>query len=368
MMKQKFSEIRQSFNFGTLKIEPNVILSPMHGVTDQPFRRMCKELAGGNLGLLVSEFVSVANLVSGSPKEMQMLEGHEKESPFAVQIFGADLKDMIRGAQMAQSSGADAVEINCGCPAPKVVKRGGGSGLLKDLDYLKLLVSEIRKVTKIPLSMKVRAGWDVDDINAEKTLEIAEGEGLDLFVIHGRTRQQGYKGLADWKVIKKVSQLAKIPVVGNGDIITTDDIYNTMKQTKVSGVSIGRGAMHNPWVFAQIAAAYKGEDYIVDHQKQKNIFQIYSQSLRDYGMNEGRVLGKLKMLSARLIKCLSLGSELRMELLRSEEVEYFFETLENFYFQIEKEEKQCLFLPGEVKELNGKSKSEIEYGNVWDGN
>ncbi|MDB9744304.1 tRNA-dihydrouridine synthase, partial [Fibrobacterales bacterium] len=144
--------------------------------------------------------------------------------------------------------------------------------------------------------------------------------------------------------------------------------YNTMKQTKVAGVSIGRGAMHNPWIFAQIAAAYKGDDYIVNHQKQKEIFQIYTQSLRDYGMNEGRVLGKLKMLSARLIKCLSLGSDLRMELLRSEEVDSFFETLENFYFQIEKEKKQCLFLPGEVKELNGKSKSEIEYGNVWGGN
>lgn len=367
MMKQKFSEIPQSFNFGSLKIEPNVILSPMHGVTDQPFRRMCKELAGGSLGLLVSEFVSVANLVSGSPKEMQMLKGHHDEAPYAVQIFGAELNDMIRGAQIAQEYGADAVEINCGCPAPKVVKRGGGSGLLKDLGYLRKLVSEIRKVTNVPLSMKVRAGWDVDDINAEQTLQIAEGEGLDLFVIHGRTRQQGYKGLADWKVINKVSHLANIPVVGNGDIITIDDIYNTMQQTKVSGVSIGRGAMHNPWIFAQIDAAYKDLDYTVDHLKQKEIFKIYSQGLRDYGMNEGRVLGKLKMLSARLIKCLSLGSDLRMQLLRSENVDMFFDTLNQFYHQIENEDKQCLFLPGEVKELNGKSNSEIVYGNVWDG-
>lgn len=365
MIKEKFSQIPQYFNFGSLKIEPNVILSPMHGVTDQPFRRMCKELAGGELGLLVSEFVSVANLVTGSPKETEMLKGHDSESPFAVQIFGAEISQMVRGAQMAEQAGADAIEINCGCPAPKVVKRGGGSGLLKDLVYLKELVRAIRASTDLPLSMKVRTGWDIDEINALDTLNIAESEGLDLFVVHGRTRQQGYKGVADWNVINQVAENAKIPVVGNGDIITTTDIYNTLKDSSLSGVSIGRGAMHNPWLFAQIASAYKGEDYIVDHNKQKQIFEIYKKSLFEYGMTEGRVLGKLKMLSARLIKCLSLGKDLRLELLRSEETQGFINTLNEFYHKIESENKQCLFLPSEVKELNGKSKTEIEYGNVW---
>jgi hypothetical protein len=197
---QRASRVQQSFNIGDRRIWPNAYLAPMSGVTDTCFRRLVSRLAGGRTGLLVSEFVSVQVLTQpggkDNAKSAREMGFAEEERPFSIQIFGADADKMGAGARIAADTGCDFIEINCGCPAPKVVGKGGGSGLLKDLPNLASILRTVKASVDIPVTIKVRVGWNDDLITLFETLKIADSEGAAAFVIHGRTRAQGYKGLA----------------------------------------------------------------------------------------------------------------------------------------------------------------------------
>jgi nifR3 family TIM-barrel protein len=219
------SRVRQSFDIAGRRIWPNAYLAPMSGVTDICFRRLVSRLAQGRTGLLVSEFVSVQALVQGGGREnsrsVREMDFAEEERPFSIQIFGADAGKMGAGAKVAEATGCDFIEINCGCPAPKVVGKGGGSGLLKDLPNLANILRTVKNSVSIPVTIKVRVGWNDDLITLFETLKIAEAEGAAAFVIHGRTRAQGYKGLANWDLIAEAKRRAPagLPVIGNGDIV-----------------------------------------------------------------------------------------------------------------------------------------------------
>ena len=176
-----------------------------------------------------------------------------------VQIFGGEPSRMAWGAKIVQETGADFVEINCGCPAPKVVSKGGGSGLLRDLPNLANILRQVKAAVTIPVTIKVRVGWSDDLITLFETLKIAEGEGAAAFVIHGRTRAQGYKGFANWNLIAEAKSRASIPVIGNGDILRAEDVLQRLETYGVDGVAVGRGAMHNPWIFGQLADLYEGK-------------------------------------------------------------------------------------------------------------
>ncbi len=350
---------------GNIEIFPNAILSPMHGVTNTSFRRTIKQVSGGVSGLLVSEFVSVEGVTRFIPNTISQMAFHKEEHPFCIQVFGADIERMIKGAVMAQEHGADIVEINAGCPAPKVVKRGGGSGLLKDLDHLQKMLNGIRKEVSIPLSLKVRLGWDNDTINVLDTAQLAEDEGLDLFIIHGRTRTQGYRGEADWDKIAEAKQhVNHIPIVGNGDVKTVEEFITRLNKYGVDGISIGRGAMHNPWIFGQIVDYYEGREIRVPtYEDQKNVFLIYKEKLEEAGVPETAILGKMKQITARLMKSIPRAAEGRITLLRTNELPEFIDTLSNFYDEQVKEYGEVPFDPGAVKDLNGKARNEIQDGD-----
>src|SRR5438045_1888509 len=208
------------FNIRDIEINPPLVLSPMAGVTDISFRRLLK--ARGGIGLTVSEFISVEGLTRNNPKSKRQMRFFEEERPFAVQIFGGQPERMRMAAEMAEEVGADILDVNCGCPAPKVVKHGGGSGLLRDYERLETILKEIKKGIKIPLTIKIRAGYSDSTINAVDTARLAEDCGVEHIALHGRTKEQGYRGLADWDLVRQIKETVKVPVSGSGDVVSIE--------------------------------------------------------------------------------------------------------------------------------------------------
>src|SRR5712691_2308680 len=214
------TQLVNSFRIRDLEIAPPLILSPMAGVTDISFRRLLKRRGG--IGLTVSEFISVEGLTRNNPKSKRQMRFYEAERPFAVQIFGAQPERMRMAAEMAEEVGADILDVNCGCPAPKVVKHGGGSGLLKDHPRLEEILKEIKKAITIPMTVKIRAGYYDHTINAVETAKLAEACGAEHMALHGRTKEQGYRGLANWDLVRAIKENVNVPVSGSGDVATIE--------------------------------------------------------------------------------------------------------------------------------------------------
>ena len=302
------------FNLRNKEIFPNTILSPMDGVTDAPFRRLCRVLSGDRMGLLVSEFVPTDGDAVFNPDGHKQLKFFPEERPFGIQIFGRFPDRMAAAAgKIAERYHPEFIEVNAGCPAPKVAGKGSGSGLLRDLPRLQEILHDVKavldaKTPEIPLTLKCRIGWDDDSINVMETLKIAEGEGVEMLTVHGRTRLQGYNGLANWDWIGKVAAAAKIPVIGNGDVNSVECARERINTYGVSGVSIGRGAMHNPWIFGQIADAWEGrEKHVITAQEALDVFPLYYKFKIEDGATEMNAMGRMKQLAARLCKGFVLG-------------------------------------------------------------
>ena len=232
---------------GNVETKNNVFLAPMAGITDLPFRLICKE---NGAGLVYSEMVSAKALLYGDEKTKLLLKTCKEERPLAVQIFGSD-EEAISYAAKYVSSFADIVDINMGCPAPKVVKNGDGSRLLLDLEKVEKIVRAAVSSSLVPVTVKMRTGWDQENIVAVEAAKIVERAGASAITIHGRTRSQYYSGQADWNIIKEVKKSVKIPVIGNGDLRSTADIKKAFDTTGVDAVMIGRAAFGNPWIFRE---------------------------------------------------------------------------------------------------------------------
>lgn len=239
------------YNLREVKIEPALVLAPMSGVTCSSFRRLIKELNPGHVGLVVSEFISVEGLTRNSQRSRDMMKFHEHERPFGIQIFGYDVDRMRDAAMMVQDCGADLVDINCGCPAPKVVKRGGGCELMRQPDHLRKIVAAVREAVSIPLTLKMRSGWDDGQRNALEIAQMCEREGVEALAVHGRTRSQLYRGLADWQVVEEIADKVSIPVLGSGDVCDQASARARLRG-KIAGLFIGRAALENPFVFSEV--------------------------------------------------------------------------------------------------------------------
>ncbi len=230
-----------------LKSNP-FVLAPMAGITDMPFRLYMKGLGAG---LVVSELVSANGIKFAGEKTLKLLAFHEKERPVGLQLFGEDLEALRLAAQKVESMGADFVDLNFGCPVKKVVQKGAGSALLKDLNQLKLVLRTVRAAVKIPVTIKIRTGWEQSQRNAVEVTKIAHDEGIAWVAIHGRTRSQGYSGQADWEYIASVKAVSPVPVIGNGDILSAEQAENRLRLSGCDGVMIGRGCLKNPWIFQE---------------------------------------------------------------------------------------------------------------------
>lgn len=243
-------------NIGNIELSAPLALAPMAGITDLPFRLICRRLG---CGMTVSEMVSAKGLLYKNVKTTEMLRIDDGERPTAIQLFGSVPAELAEAARMVEASGADMIDFNMGCPVPKIVNNGEGSALMKNPQLAHDIMAAMVKAVKIPVTVKFRAGWDDANRNAVEIARAVEAAGVSAVAVHGRTRQQFYEGKADWSIIADVKQAVKVPVFGNGDIFTVADGLRMLEQTGCDGLMIGRGADGNPWLFTALAAALRGE-------------------------------------------------------------------------------------------------------------
>lgn len=257
----------KKIKIGNVELNNNLLLAPMAGITDRAFRIICEKFGPG---LVCTEMISAKGLYYDDSKTKQLLNMKDEKHPIAVQIFGSDIQSMGYAAEYI-SKYADIIDINMGCPAPKVVKNGDGSKLLLDLDKAKSIIEEVVRKSNVPVTVKFRKGWDNNNIVAVEMAKIAEQAGASAITIHGRTRSEFYSGVADWEIIKKVKESVKIPVIGNGDIKNASDAKKIFDQTGVDGIMIGRGTLGNPWIFEQIKSELNNEVFNISNSEKLSL-------------------------------------------------------------------------------------------------
>ncbi|MDD5953326.1 MAG: tRNA dihydrouridine synthase DusB [Oscillospiraceae bacterium] len=236
---------------GNLTIEGKAVLAPMAGVSDKPFRTLCRRFGAA---YVITEMVSSKALQFQDKKSVELMTLSEQEHPVAIQIFGDDPSIMAQAAQKASAFHPDAIDINMGCPAPKIARSGGGSALLKQPKLCGEIVSAVKNAVDLPVTVKLRKGWSRDCVNVVEVAQICDEAGADAICVHGRTRDEMYTPPADWDIIRKVKEAVSVPVIGNGDVFSAQDAARMLEETKCDLVMVGRGALGNPWIFSQINA------------------------------------------------------------------------------------------------------------------
>jgi tRNA-dihydrouridine synthase B len=245
---------------GPIQIEHPFILAPMAGITHSPFRRLMRQM---KCSLVVSELVSANGLKYGGRKTLELLRFNEEERPVGLQIFGEDTELLCRAAQVVEGLKADFVDLNFGCPVPKVIKKGAGAAMCRDPLKLGRALAAIVKAVRIPVTIKIRSGWDANSKNALECVQTATDAGIAWVAIHGRTRAQGYTGQVDWEYIGEIKAKSRIPIIGNGDITTPEIAVERVRTYGVDAVMIGRGVLRNPFIFEQSVALWEGQSYEV---------------------------------------------------------------------------------------------------------
>lgn len=321
----------KKLKIGKLELENNLILAPMAGVTDLPFRIIVEKFKPG---LVCTEMVSSKALFFGDEKTKQLLKRDGEELPVSMQIFGSDPETMGFASKYV-SELADIVDINMGCPAPKVVKNGDGSKLLLDLDKAEEIIKSVVKNSTKPVTLKFRKGWNNENIVACELAQIAEKCGVSAITIHGRTREEYYSGKADLDIIKKVKESVKIPVIGNGDIIDEESAKKMFEYTGVDGIMIGRGAIGNPWIFEQLKYFFENNEKM-PRPTNKEKYEIIKQHLELNIKEKGNLVGinEIRKHISAYTKNMPESSKFRDEINHITDVDILMKKIKEFFIDI----------------------------------
>ncbi|MFW2502632.1 tRNA dihydrouridine synthase DusB [Clostridium diolis] len=314
---------------GNLTFENNIFLAPMAGVTDISFRGLCKEMG---CGLVYTEMVSAKALYYGSENTQTLLRIADEEKPVAAQIFGREPDVMARICEEYLNNREDIciIDINMGCPAPKIVKNGEGSALMKEPELAYDIVRTIKKVSTKPITVKFRKGFDEDNINAVEFAKGMEQAGADAIAVHGRTRKQMYQGKADWDIIKRVKDSVSIPVIGNGDVFSPEDAIRMKRTTNCDGIMIARGSQGNPWIFRQINNLLNGEviQEVSDNEKIEMCIRHYELAIKYDG--EFKAIREMRKHASWYIKGLPRCTELKNKINTINDSEKVIEALRKY--------------------------------------
>lgn len=302
------------------KLEGKAILSPMAGITDVAFRALCKKYGAG---MTCTEFLHSTAINRKNKKTLSMLKTDEIENPKQIQLFGNSVEEILKAAKFVEKK-FDIIDINCGCPAWKVIRTGAGSELLKNPEQIKFLIKKLNESLNIPITIKIRKGIDDNNINAVSIAKIAEESGASAISIHGRTQKQGYSGKSDWNIIKKVKESINIPVIGNGDIFTPEDFKEKLEFSKVDYILIARGAIGNPYIFKQINDYLKTGKYSSKDPLEQ--FNEYLKLAKKHKLEFKRI----KSQAINFTKGIKHGKELRINLIKSKNLEELIKIMKDF--------------------------------------
>ena len=320
----------KKLKIGNVELRNNILLAPMAGITDLSFRLMCEKFGAG---LTCTEMISSKGLYFNDSKTKLLLNINGEKRPVAAQIFGSDI-EALKYASGYVSDFVDIVDINMGCPAPKIVKNGDGSKLLQNLDLLYQIAQEVVKSSKVPVTAKIRKGWDNNNIVAVEVAKLLEEAGISAITIHGRTREEYYLGKADWNIIKKVKDAVNIPVIGNGDIKTKEDALKMFEETNVDGIMIGRASIGNPLIFEEIINYLEGKEQreITNTEKLNIIIEHINLAVNEKGENVA--IKEMRKHLAYYIKNLKNASKLRERINKIDSRTELIDCLNEYFNQI----------------------------------
>lgn len=311
---------------GSLSFDSPLLLAPMSAICHFPFRLLMQELGAGGT---VSELISCHGINYGNEKTKQMLRIHPKEKNVGIQLFGEDQESMAKAAATAQEYGPGFIDINMGCPVRKVVSKGGGSALMKDTKKLAGFFKEMKRAIEIPLTIKIRTGWDQDSINALEIVNIAEGEGVEFVAIHGRTRTQQYKGKADWKLLEHVASVAPLPIIGNGDLHSAPLTSERLKETTCQALMLGRGPLRDPFIFLNSYSDHPHESLFTPRDYWE-IIQVYYHLFTEYSDMERTHLIQLRKMIVWFMAGFDGVSDFRGKLFKAQDVKEVLNLTEDF--------------------------------------
>ena len=322
---------------GPVKLPTPFAIAPMAGMTDTAFRRLVKR--HGGCGLVVTEMVSSEGLVRGIDRTLEYAEYTDEERPIAIQIFGGDPEKMAAAAQIVEGMGADIVDVNMGCPVPKIAKHNAGCSLMREPEHAASVVAAMTKAVKIPVTVKMRAGWSDEERNAPRLARMVEDAGAAAVTVHGRTAAQSYTGSADWTLVAEIAEALSIPVFGSGDCVEPTDIMDRMRMG-VEGVLVGRGVLRNPWILAQASDLAAGRPArSVTYQERGQFLLEYVDLLLQERVDEARaashdrwVINKVRALGSWYTKGLENGSHLRTAINTAETLDQLRSLVAEFFF------------------------------------